>query len=63
VEALNACLGDTVLAPELVSFGAVLCVAIGYHGSAISASNDEDFPHLVMWQFFLVPFDIRIARL
>ncbi len=48
VEALDACFGDAVLAPELVSFGAVLGVAVGYYASAVSTSDDEDFTHLVM---------------
>src|SRR5947208_11581353 len=50
VEVLDACYGNAVLAPELVSLGAVLGVAVGYNVSAVSAANDEDFPHLVMWK-------------
>ncbi len=34
VELLDACFGDAVLAPELVSLGAVLGVAVGYDVSA-----------------------------
>ena len=60
VEVLDACFSDTILAPELVSFGAVLGVAVGYYVSAVSAADDEDFPHLVMGKFFLVPFYINI---
>jgi len=60
VEVLDARFGDAVLAPELVSLGAVLCVAIGYYVLAVSAANDEDFAHLVMWKFFLVPSYIDV---
>jgi hypothetical protein len=48
VEVLDACFGDAVLAPELVSLGAVLGVAVGYDVSAEAATDDEDFPHFVM---------------
>ena len=61
VEVLDACFGNAVLAPELVSLGAVLGVAVGYNVSAVSAANDEDFPHLVMWKVFLVPFYVIVA--
>src|SRR5437660_310313 len=63
VEVLDACFGNAVLAPELVSLGAVLGVAVGYNVSAVSAANDEDFPHLVMWKFFLVPLYVAVAGL
>src|SRR5207302_8824888 len=46
VEVLDACFGDAVLAPELVSLGAILGVAVSYYVPAISAANDEDFTHL-----------------
>ncbi len=61
MEALNACFGNAVLAPELVSLGAILSVAVGYNVSAETAANDEDFPHLVMWKFFLVPLYVAVA--
>jgi len=60
VETLNARFGDAVLAPELVSLGAVLGVAVGYYVSAVSAANDENFTHLVMWKVFLVLFHIDV---
>ncbi len=61
VEALEACFSDTIFAPELVSFGAVLGVAVGYYVSAVSAPYDEDFPHLVVWKLFLVSFYLVIV--
>ena len=63
VEALDACFCDAVLAPELVPLGAVLCVAVGYYVSAVSAADDEDFTHLVMWKVFLVSFYVAVARI
>jgi hypothetical protein len=53
---------QTILAPELVSFRAVLGVTVGYYVSAVSASDDEDFPHSVVGEVFLVALDIHIAR-
>jgi hypothetical protein len=61
VETLNACFRDAVLTPELVSFGAVLGVAIGYDVSAVSAPDDEYLPQLVMWKFFLVPLYLTVT--
>src|SRR6266702_6864114 len=52
---------EAILAPELVSFGAVLGVAVGYYVSAVPTADDEDFPHLVMWKVFLVPFYLIVA--
>ena len=63
VELLDACFSDAVLAPELVSLGAVLGVAVGYDVSAEAATDDEDFPHFVMRKFFLVSFYVAVARL
>jgi hypothetical protein len=63
VEVLNACFRDTILAPELVSLGAILGMAVGYHVSAVAAADDEDFTHFVMREVFLVPFHILVARL
>ena len=63
VEVLDACFSDAVLAPELVSFRAVLGVAVGYYVSAVSATEDEDLAHLVMGQFFLVPFYLFVSGL
>jgi len=62
VEALDARFGYTILAPELVSLGAILGVAVRYNVSAVSAADDEDSPHFVMWKLFLVPFDVGVAR-
>ncbi len=62
VEVLDACFGDAVLAPELVSLGAVLGVAVVYYVSAVPTADDEDFSHLVMWKVFLVPFYVAVAR-
>ena len=62
VEVLNACFGYAVLAPELVSLGAVLGVAVGYDVSAEAATDDEDLPHFVMWKFFLVSLYLAVAR-
>ena len=53
---------QAILTPELVSLGAVLGVAVGYYVSAVSASDDEDFPHSVVGEVFLVSLDIHIAR-
>ncbi len=61
VEVLDACLSDAVLTPELVSLGTVLGVAVGYYVSAVPTADDEDFPHLVMWKVFLVPFYVTVA--
>jgi hypothetical protein len=61
VEVLDACFGDAVLTPELVSLGAVLGVAVGYNVSAVPAADDEDFPHFVMGEFFLVPLYVVVA--
>ena len=61
VEVLDACFSHTIFAPELVSFGAVLGVAVGYYVSAVSASYDEDFPHLVVWKLFLVSFYLVVV--
>ncbi len=49
VEVLDACFRDAVFAPELVSLGAVLGVAVGYDVSAEAAADDEDFSHFVVW--------------
>ena len=62
VEVLDACFGDAVLAPELISLGAVLGVAVCYYVSAVAAADDEDFPHLVMWKFFLMSLYVAVAR-
>jgi len=61
VEVLDACFGDAVLAPELVSLGAILGVAVGYNVSTEAAADDEDFTHLVMWKLFLVPLYVAVA--
>ena len=61
MEVLDACFGDTVFAPELVSLGAVLGVAVGYNVSAEAAADNENFPHFVMWKFFLVTFHVSVA--
>ncbi len=62
VEVLDACFSDAVLAPELVSLGAVLGMAVSYYISAVAASNDEDLPHLVMWKFLLVSLYVAVAK-
>ena len=51
-----------ILAPELVSRGAVLGVAVCYDVSAEAATEDEDFPHFVMWKILLVSFHVAVAR-
>ena len=61
VEVLDACFRDAVLAPELVSLRAVLGVAVSYYVSAISAANDEDFTHLVMWKLLPVTLYVAVA--
>lgn len=61
VEVLDTCFGDAVLTPELVSLGTVLGVVVGYYVSAAPTADDEDFPHLVMWKVFLVPFYVIVA--
>ena len=53
-------ISDTVFAPELVSLEAVLGVAVGYYVSAVSAANDENFTHLVMWKVSLVLFYVNV---
>jgi hypothetical protein len=55
-------INEAILAPELVSLGAVLGVAVGYYVSAVPATDDEDFPHLVMGKFFLVSLCFAVAR-
>ncbi len=62
-EPLNACFGNTVLAPELVPLGAILGEAVRYNVSAVSALDDEDFPHLVMWKLFLMLLYFIVAWL
>ncbi len=52
---------EAILAPELVSRGTILGVAVGYYVSAVPTADDEDFPHLVMWKVFLVPFYVAVA--
>ena len=52
-----------VLAPELVQLGAVLGVAVGYDVSAVAASYNEDFAHLMIRQIFLVALDVSIVEL
>jgi hypothetical protein len=59
---MRTCRKQTIFAPELVSFWAVLGVAVSYNVSAVSASDDEDFPHFVVGEVFLVSLDIHIAR-
>jgi hypothetical protein len=51
-----------ILAPELVSRGAVLGVAVCYDVSAEAAADDEDFPHFVMGKFLLVSLYLAVAR-
>src|SRR2546422_7767269 len=53
---------QAILTPELVSLGAVLGVAVGYYVSAVPATDDEDFPHFVIGEVFLMALDIHIAR-
>jgi hypothetical protein len=55
-------INETILAPELVSLGAVLGVAVGYYVSAVPATDDEDFPHFVMGKLFLVSLYLAVAR-
>ena len=62
VEVLDACFRDTILAPELISLGAVLGMAVGYCVSAAAATDDEDFTHFVLREVFLVPFHILVTR-
>jgi len=62
VEVLDTCFRDTILAPKLVSLGAVLGMAVGYRVSAVAAADDEDFTHFVMREVFLVPFYVLVAR-
>jgi len=50
-----------ILTPELVSLGTVLGMTVGYYASAVPTPNDEDFPHFVMREFFLVPFYVAVA--
>ena len=45
---------DTILTPELVSFGAVLGIGVSDHVSAFAASKNHDSSHLVMGKFSLV---------
>lgn len=61
VEVPDACFYDAVLAPELVSLRAVLGVAIGHDVSTEAASDDEDFPHFVIWKVPLVPLHLVVA--
>ena len=62
VEVLDACFGDAVPAPELVSFGAVLGVAVGDYVSAVAAADYEDLPQLMVRKLFLVSLDIHVTR-
>ena len=62
MEALNAYLGDAVLAPELVPLRTVLSVAIGHDVSAVLAPDDEDLPHLVMRHLSLMLLDFLVFR-
>jgi hypothetical protein len=55
-------INEAILAPELVSFWAVLGVAVGYYVSAEAAADDEDFPHFVMGKLFLVSLYVAVAR-
>ena len=48
MEVRDACFGDTVLTPELVSLRAVLGMAICDDVSAAFAADDEYLPHLVV---------------
>jgi hypothetical protein len=50
-----------ILAPELVSRGAVPDVAVCYDVSAEAATDDEDFPQLVVREILHVAFDIHVA--
>ena len=61
VEVLDACFSNTVFAPELVSLGTVLGVAVGHNVSAEAAADDEDFTHLVVGSIFLVAFYVSVA--
>ena len=61
VEALDSRSGYAILTPELVSLRAVLGMTVRYYVSAVSATDDEDFPHFVMWEFFLVSFYFAVA--
>jgi hypothetical protein len=56
----RAIISDAILTPELVSLRAVLGIAVGYNVSAEAASDDEDPPHLVMREVFLVPFYVIV---
>jgi len=60
VEALDSHFGYAIPAPELVPFWAVLGMTVCYYVSAVSAAYDEDFPHFVMGEVFLVLFYIDI---
>jgi hypothetical protein len=55
-------ISKAVLAPELVSFGAVLGLAVSYDVSAEAATDDEDFPHFAMGKLFLVSLYLTVAR-
>ena len=61
MEVRDACLGDAVLTPELVSLRAVLSVAIGNDVSATFAANNEHLPHLVIGQLVLVLLDFLVT--
>jgi hypothetical protein len=50
-----------ILAPELVSRGAVLRVAVCYDVSAEAAMDDEDFPQLVVREVLPVTLNVSIA--
>ena len=62
MEVRDACFGDAVLAPELVSLRAVLGVAVGDDVSAMTAADDEDLAHLVIGKFFLVLLHFVVSR-
>jgi hypothetical protein len=62
MEVRDACFGDAVLTPELVFLGTVLGMAVGYYVSAVTTADNEDFAHLVMWDFPLVSFYVGVAR-
>jgi|SRR6266571_3168978 len=53
---------EAILAPELVSFGAVLGAAICYDVSAEDATDDENFPHFVMGKILLVLLYLAVAQ-
>ncbi len=54
---------NTVTAPELVPFWAILCVTVCHHVSTDTALENGDAAHLVMFQLVFVPGNINVSRL